>query len=152
MSIFSRWSRQKENLAKREEQRQQSKTKGKPEEETKEALSASAAVEASVEPIAVKSKKPSRAHFLLLKPLVTEKSSYLQGEGVYCFAVHPQANKTEIKKAVEVVFGVQVIRVRIINCKGKKVRYGRQGGRRKNWKKAFVTLKSGQKIEIHKNV
>lgn len=150
MSIFSRWSRQKESLEKREEQRQQSKDK--PEEEKIKAPSAPAAVEASVEQTAVKPRKPSRAHYLLLKPLVTEKSSYLQGEGVYCFAVHPQANKTEIKKAVEAAFEVKVIKVRIINYKGKEVRYGRVAGRRRNWKKAFVTLKSGQRIEIHKNV
>lgn len=150
MSIFSRWSRRKESLKKREEQRQQSK--GKPEEEKIKAPNAPAVVEASSESTAVKSKKPSRAHYLLLKPLVTEKSSYLQGEGVYCFAVHPQANKTEIKKAIEAVFGVTVIKVRIINYQGKEVRYGRVRGRRKNWKKAFITLKSGQKIEIHKNV
>lgn len=150
MSIFSRWSRRKESLEKREEQRQQSK--GKPEEEKIKAPSPPAAVEASSEPTAVQSKKPNRAHYLLLKPLVTEKSSYLQSAGIYCFAVHPQANKTEIKKAVEAVFGVKVIKVRIINYQGKKVRYGRVRGQRKHWKKAFVTLKSGQKIEIHKNV
>lgn len=144
MKFFSRWSRKKEGLRKRAEQRVQSEEK-KP--------VAVPEAEAIVENEPVKPGKYSEAACrLLLKPLVTEKASNLQSAGVYCFAVHDKANKNEIKKAVETVFGVKVIKVRIINCRGKLVRYGRISGRRKHWKKAMVTLRSGDRIEIHKNV
>lgn len=100
----------------------------------------------------VKTKKHHPANRLLVKPLVTEKITYLQSDGKYGFEVLPVANKQEVKKAIEAIYGVHVIKVHMINCLGKEVRYGRISGKRKDRKKAIVTLKKGERIEIHKNV
>lgn len=88
----------------------------------------------------------------LIKPMVSEKASVLASQGKYVFVVHPYANKIQIKKAVEEVFGVKVNDVNIIKMLGKNVRFGRVRGRTKNWKKAVVTLEPGQKIEIYEGV
>jgi large subunit ribosomal protein L23 len=80
---------------------------------------------------------------VLLAPVVSEKSYSLLDEGKYTFIVAPQANKTEIKIAVEQVFGVRVTSVNTINRKGKvrKTRFGL--GKRKDTKRAIVTLREG---------
>jgi len=80
---------------------------------------------------------------VLLAPVVSEKSYSLLDEGKYTFVVDPRANKTEIKIAVEKVFGVRVKSVNTINRKGKvrKTRFGL--GKRKDTKRAVVTLKEG---------
>ena len=80
---------------------------------------------------------------VLLAPVVSEKSYSLLDEGKYTFVVDPQANKTEIKIAVEQVFGVRVKSVNTINRKGKvrKTRFGL--GKRKDTKRAIVTLREG---------
>jgi large subunit ribosomal protein L23 len=80
---------------------------------------------------------------VLLAPVVSEKSYSLLDEGKYTFIVDPRANKTEIKIAVENVFGVKVSSVNTINRKGKvrKTRFGL--GKRKDTKRAIVTLKDG---------
>ncbi|MEK7190109.1 MAG: 50S ribosomal protein L23 [Patescibacteria group bacterium] len=100
----------------------------------------------------VKTRKHHPANRLLVKPLVTEKITYLQSDGKYGFEVLPVANKQEVKKAIEAIYNVHVVKVHMINCLGKKVRYGRMSGKRKDRKKAIVTLKKGERIEVHKNV
>lgn len=95
---------------------------------------------------------PGNFSEILIRPLVSEKSTYQQTEGGYSFMVQPRTNKTEIKKAVEKIFKVKVKKVRIINSAGKKVRYGKIRGQRKKQKKALVILKKGYGIEIHKSV
>lgn len=97
-------------------------------------------------------KRANYAHALLLRPVVTEKSTYWQADGKYCFEVSPGATKTDIKKAVEAEFGVHVIGLNMQNYQGKVVRYGRTIGRRNNRRRAVVTLKKGEQIEIHKSV
>jgi large subunit ribosomal protein L23 len=85
---------------------------------------------------------------VLKTPHLTEKS-ILQKEigNQVTFVVEPDANKIEIKKAVEELFKVTVLQVHTINMRGKKKRLGRFTGRRPNWKKAMVTLKEGDRIE-----
>jgi large subunit ribosomal protein L23 len=80
---------------------------------------------------------------ILLAPVVSEKSYGLLDEGKYTFVVDPRANKTEIKIAVESVFGVKVASVNTLNRQGKtrRTRFGL--GKRKNTKRAIVTLKEG---------
>ncbi|PFG42195.1 LSU ribosomal protein L23P [Isoptericola jiangsuensis] len=80
---------------------------------------------------------------ILIAPVVSEKSYNLLDEGKYTFVVDPNANKTEIKIAVEKVFGVKVASVNTINRKGKarRTRYGL--GKRKDTKRAIVTLREG---------
>ncbi|MBD3414612.1 MAG: 50S ribosomal protein L23 [Candidatus Aminicenantes bacterium] len=84
---------------------------------------------------------------VIIKPVITEKSTMLkEKERSICFEVHPRANKIEIKDAVEKLFDVKVDKVRIVKKRGKKKRMGRSEGRTKDWKKAYVTLKKGEKM------
>jgi len=84
---------------------------------------------------------------VILRPVITEKSTWLKEKNkVVCFEVNPRANKKEIKKAVEQLFKIKVERIWVQNKKGKKRRLGRSEGRRKDWKKAFVKLKEGEKM------
>lgn len=86
-------------------------------------------------------------HQIILRPVITEKSTYLKDQNrEICFEVHPKANKIEIKEATEKLFKVKVERVRIQNVKGKPRRVGRTEGRRKDWKKAYVKLREGEKM------
>ena len=86
---------------------------------------------------------------ILLAPVISEKSYGLLEENKYTFVVHPDANKTAIKIAVEKVFGVQVVSVNTLNRQGKRKRTRTGYGRRKNTKRAIVTLTADSKpIEI----
>ncbi len=89
---------------------------------------------------------------VLIKPLVTEKGTFLASEDKYIFEVGLKANKKQIKKAVEITYNVEVIKVNIIPISGRKVRYGKVKGKTKNRKKAIVTLKKGQTIEVYEGV
>ena len=86
---------------------------------------------------------------ILLAPVVSEKSYGLMEEGTYTFLVHPDSNKTQIKIAVEKVFGVKVTSVNTANRQGKRKRTRFGYGKRKNTKRALVTLTADSKpIEI----
>jgi len=88
-------------------------------------------------------------HQILLKPLLTEKSTALrEAHSKVCFMVHPQANKIEVKKAVEEVLKLKVDNVHILNVSGKIKRTGRFTGKKPDWKKAVITLKKGEKLDI----
>jgi len=97
-----------------------------------------------------KTKKSTKSYDLayevLLRPLVSEKGTYLQEQNKYFFEVAKDANKIMVKQAVESLYKVEVIKVNIQNRPGKSVRFGRQSGKRRNWKRAVVTLKPGQRI------
>ncbi|MBB6455185.1 large subunit ribosomal protein L23 [Salirhabdus euzebyi] len=77
---------------------------------------------------------------IIKRPVITEASADLMAEKKYTFEVDPRANKTEIKVAVELIFGVEVDKVNTLNKKGKFRRMGRHGGYRPDRKKAVVTL------------
>lgn len=86
---------------------------------------------------------------VLLSPLLTEKGALLkEKDNKVLFKVAKDANKIEIKKAVEEIFKVKVNRVTTISCKGKKKRLGKHEGKRPDWKKAVVTLKEGEKLDF----
>ncbi len=86
------------------------------------------------------------AHQKIRQPLVTEKSTILRERtGVYCFRADIRANKIEIAKAVEALFGVKVAEVRTSRVRGKTKRVGRLQSKRPDWKKAWVKLAPGQK-------
>jgi large subunit ribosomal protein L23 len=86
---------------------------------------------------------------IIKRPLITEKSTSCQGlANQYFFAVDQRATKTEIRSAVEKVFGVTVKAVRTMSMTGKKRRVGRNVGRTASWKKAMVQLKEGDRIEF----
>lgn len=86
---------------------------------------------------------------VLLAPHISEKST-LAAETArqFVFKVAPDANRQEIKAAVELMFEVEVDSVRTLNVKGKRKRFGALQGRRSNWKKAYVSLKEGQDIDF----
>jgi large subunit ribosomal protein L23 len=88
------------------------------------------------------------ARDVIIAPVVSEKSYALLDEGRYTFVVHPSANKTEIKQAVESIFGVKVDSVNTMNRKGKRKRFGYRYGHRKDTKRAIVTLREGESIDI----
>ncbi len=85
---------------------------------------------------------------VLRRPIVTEKSTLLQEQTRYVFEIAPDANKAQVKQAVESAFKVEVVAVNIINLHGKPKRYGPSYTRVKVYKKAIVTLKPGNKIVI----
>jgi len=86
---------------------------------------------------------------ILKRPLVTEKGYKLRQENnVYTFEVDRKATKSEIKKAVEELFSVQVLDVHTVLVRGKVKRWRMQVGKRRNWKKAYVKIAPGQSIPI----
>ncbi|MFA6254933.1 MAG: 50S ribosomal protein L23 [Patescibacteria group bacterium] len=96
--------------------------------------------------------KTTLAYRVLVKPLITEKASDLGPLNKYIFAINPKMNKVEVKKAIRTIYNVEPIKVNISNLSGKNVRYGRIQGKTKSWKKAIVTLKAGDKIEVYEGV
>lgn len=88
-------------------------------------------------------------HDIIIRPIITEKSMEDMASGKYTFAVDKKANKSEVKKAIEVVFGVKVDKVNTMNYLGKVKRQGMHSGRRPSWKKAIVKLTDdSKKIEF----
>lgn len=113
------------------------KTEPKKKEEKKE----------EAKPVApVVARATGEAYRILMHPIVTEKFS---GQGTdYAFAVTPKANKLEIKKAIRDAYGANVVAVRVMNVPGKVVRSKFGYGRRADWRKAIVTLKKGETIDL----
>jgi len=105
-------------------------------------------VEAKPEIKRPKKKVSGMAYRVLSSVHVTEKATGLEAESEYVFNVLPKANKNEIKKAVQDLYEVDVVNVRIINIPRKQRRLGKQKGWRKGYKKAIVRIKKGQRIEI----
>lgn len=99
-----------------------------------------------------KRKVSGQDYNILVKPLVTEKATDLSMYNQYVFEVATSANKVEIKKAIEGIYGVKAQKVHIVNMFGKGVRYGRAKGKTRGWKKAIVTLKQGDKIDVFTGV
>src|SRR5882724_7800341 len=88
-------------------------------------------------------------HDTIVRPVVTEKSSAAYGaRKEYAFRVHSEATKPQIKAAIEALFKVSVTGVRTMVMRAKRRTYGRYQGRRPSWKKAIVTLKEGDAIEV----
>ena len=87
------------------------------------------------------------ANQIIRRPLVTEKSTLQReaGANVIAFEVDPKANKIQVKRAVEELFKVKVDEVRLFNVRGKVKRMGRFEGKRRDWRKAYVRLKEGEK-------
>jgi large subunit ribosomal protein L23 len=92
------------------------------------------------------------ARDVILSPRITEKAMANALGAQYTFVVHPQATKTQIRHAVESIFSVNVVNVNTVNVRGKQRNFARRGnrtsGKQSDFKKAIVTLKPGQKIEL----
>jgi len=92
------------------------------------------------------------AYKIIVRPLISEKAAIAEANSVYTFVVSTRATKIDIKKAIKQVYGVMPLKVRVINVEGKDIRFGRNNGKRSEWKKAIVTLPKGQSIQIHEGV
>lgn len=90
----------------------------------------------------------SGARDVIIRPLVSEKTTGAMAANKYTFLVDPRADKTQIKQAVEEVFGVDVVAVNTVRQLGKTRRMGVFRGRRPSYKKAIVTIKEGQRIKV----
>ena len=88
------------------------------------------------------------ARSVLIRPVVSEKSYALLAANKYTFRIHPEANKTQVRQAVEDTFGVRVVDVRTVNVRSKPKRRGWTSGRTREWKKAIVQLHEDDSIEL----
>ena len=88
------------------------------------------------------------ARDIIIRPLITERSTELMSEGKYVFVVDKRANKIEIGKAIKEIFDVKVEKVNTVNVNGKTKRRGRTVGKRADYKKAIVKLAQGETIEF----
>jgi large subunit ribosomal protein L23 len=86
------------------------------------------------------------------RPIITEKATILREEGTYTFRVDPRANKIQIRQAIETAFEVHVKSVRTVSVPSKPKRQGLFSGYRAGWKKAYVTLRQGETIDVIDNV
>ncbi len=141
LNIFKKDKPEKKAVIEKETGKKEIKKEKKPEkkDEVKEEI---------IAPQIPGRKMPGIAFGILKHPHVTEKATDLAEEGKYVFLVQKSANKPQVKKAVENTYGINVVKVRIINVPPKKRRMGKQEGWRKGYKKAIVEVKKGQKIEI----
>jgi len=89
---------------------------------------------------------------ILLRPIITETSAGLSQINKYAFEIDRNANKIQVAQAIESRYGIKPVRVNVLNMIGKKVRFGRTTGKRKDTKKAVVTLPKGKSIEIYEGV
>lgn len=94
----------------------------------------------------------ANARDILIRPLITEKSTAMMQDNKYTFVVPLKANKVEIRQAVEQIFKVKVESVNTVRVLGKTKRMGRTQGKRSDYKKAIVTLAAGQNIEFFEGV
>ncbi len=88
------------------------------------------------------------ARSVIVRPVISEKSYALLAANKYTFRIHERANKTQVRQAIEEIFGVRVMGVRTQNVKPKPKRRGISTGKRRQWKKAVVTLHPDDSIEL----
>lgn len=118
---------------------------GKKEEKDQKAAAENAAADQAKTPAKLK-ENTGDAFRVLVKPIVSEKAFHAANEGKYVFSVSKDANKIQVRKAIEKVYDVKVERVNMVNVRGKARNFGRTSGTTSAWKKAIVTLKKGQSI------
>ena len=131
--------------------------KEKPSEQKKEVVQGAKPEVKKEEPKKAEAKKPlakvsEKAARTLVRPIISEKAAHLAQDGKYMFEVSPGSNKIDIKKSIRELYGADAISVNVMNVRGKQVRWGRHFGKRKNWKRAIVTLKKGQSIDLYEGV
>lgn len=98
------------------------------------------------------SELPAELRGVIKHPLVTEKAATLTSLSKYAFVVRPDASRVQVRSAVRVMYGVDPVSVNIIKVRGKRVRFGRTTGARKDWKKAIVTFPKGTTIDAYEGV
>lgn len=98
------------------------------------------------------SSKKNILNDVLVKPLISEKANIFEMAGVYTFEISRKATKVDVANTIAHLYGVRPTKVRVMNYEGKIIRRGKWSGRRKDWKKAVVTLPKGKTIDIHTGV
>lgn len=92
------------------------------------------------------------AYKVLLEPVVTEKSAHQVSSNKYVFHIPADSNKVAVRRAIESAYKVHVEQVNVVVVRGKAVRFGRTRGKEKSWKKAIVTLRKGERIDVYEGV
>ncbi len=155
MGILKKFTKKKEDKTAKEEDvlsAEEKKTETKKKSSAKKTAKKTDKTESETPAKKVTLRSGSNAHKVLIRPYVSEKAAIAETHGTYTFEVAPNTNKIEIKKAIKDVYGVMPTKVRVMNFEGKRVRFGRKMGRRKDWKKAVVILPKGKSINIHEGV
>ncbi|MDD4989915.1 MAG: 50S ribosomal protein L23 [Candidatus Pacebacteria bacterium] len=156
MSLFKRKKKEEEQDIKKEKKREEklakireAKKKEKKEKPGKEKKAVEKKLEV-IKPQSTKAKKDEvkTAPGVLSQPQITEKATLLQESNQYIFRVFLHSSKPEVRKSVEEVYGVNVEKIRIVNVRRKRKRLGRTTGWKQGYKKAIVSLRKGQTIEI----
>jgi large subunit ribosomal protein L23 len=99
-----------------------------------------------------KAAKGDDLSFVVIKPLVTEKSAILASSNQYVFVVNKKSNRVQIADAIKQIYGVLPISVNVMNVRGKRVRFAKRKGKRSDWKKAIVTLPKDKNINVYEGV
>lgn len=146
MGLFTKKKNTDKDVSAKEAQKSEPKKKEVKKETVKDTASNKGVKETK------KSNKHSFAYKHLIKPLITEKAANLGINNQYVFIVSVDSNKVEVKKAIFDVYGVKATAVNIINYEGKVVRRGRYTGKRKDFKKAIVTIEKGKSLNIYEGV
>ncbi len=141
-------------LLKKKKKEQEVKPEEKKQEKPKAQKKAPKKAAAAKKTPAKKEKRgiSKKALTVLVRPLVTEKTAQLSENNVMVFEVSRDANRVEIKNAFNELYGVVPVRVNVMNMRGKRVAFGRKLGKRKDWKKAFITLPEGKRIDIFEGI
>lgn len=149
MGLLDRWKKKqtKDQLAKDEPVVKVAKKTGAAKEPVKEVKA-----EDYAEKPNAKSKGSSYNLKVIIRPLVTEKSAVNESKNKYTFIVSGKATKTQVKQAVKQIYGQMPAVVNMVNVEGRAVRFGRNFGRRSDYKKAIVTMPKGKTISIHEGV
>lgn len=150
MAFWNKFKKSKENLEDKSVAKQVvDKAEEKKAKKPKKAAAAKKG-EKATEKIATSASK--RATETILGPIVTEKTAQLSDKGVMVFRVAKNANRVMVRQAVRELYKVNPVNVNIINVRGKRVKFGRQEGKRIDIKKALVTLPKGTRIDIFEGV
>jgi large subunit ribosomal protein L23 len=123
-----------------------------PKKAKKVAVTDSSTKETIVSSRSNKKEPDATAYKIISHPLISEKATDMAQFNKYVFAVPSRVNKSEIKEKIFSIYGVKPVKINILYKEGKRVRHGRQIGKKKNFKKAIITLAPGQKIEVYEGV
>lgn len=149
MGLLDRWRKKKTTQQLSQVEERESKQRAAVEDRTKTAKKIK--IEDKPKTI-VKTAHSEVGYRILVRPLITEKAAVMESFNKYSFVVSRHANKQQIRQAISEVYGVEPKSVHIINIPGKSVRFGKNHGKRSDYKKAVITLPAGKTISIHEGV
>jgi len=152
MAIFSKKKETTKDAKDTKEVKKTSSVKADSQAKSMKELYEEKAVSKSSAKVKTKIGPNSQSYRVLVKPLITEKAADLNGLHKYAFAVAIDANKISVMKAIEELYGIKPIKVNVINFSGKLKTRGRIKGKRKDWKKAIVTLPAGATLDVYEGV